>query len=124
MKTSISANLAEHRVDVAFYGPVSFKDRMDALDVICQLLTEHALHRILLDFSNAWPGTDVDVNEEQLMQKLLAQPVLQGSYMAFVNSQELQGLPSASPETPVPNFVVGRFENHADAVAWLAERGK
>lgn len=122
MKTSISANLAERRVDVTFYGPVSFKDRMDALDVICQLLTEHGFHRILLDFSNAWPGTDVDANEEQLMQKLLAQPVLQGSYMAFVNSRELQGLPSVSPDKPVPNFIVGRFEHHADAVAWLNER--
>ena len=35
------------------------------------------------------------------MQKLLAQPVLQGSYMAFVNSRELQGLPSVSPDKPV-----------------------
>lgn len=106
-------------LDVQFDGPLSFRDRSDALADVRPLIQRHPIRRILVDFSeasinrNEKPGAAGDFTTE-----LAGMPFPAGTSIAYVGATRA----AADPVEWLANAIglrVRRFYKREEALAWL-----
>lgn len=118
MNREVAIRPEYRRVEVTYKGPISFRDRAEALEVLRDSMLELNLTRVLLDYSRAW-GTPVgEVSLEEFCARLSAEKQLVGARVAFVNGPELHTTPTEIVGRKV-GFLVRRFYDRASALDWL-----
>jgi hypothetical protein len=106
------------RAEVQFTGPVSFKDRLEAVDVICPLLVERRLTRVLIDYSHAWVDEPSAESFAELDARLRRESHLKQCWIAIVNPPDFHAIPTEDIGHEI-GFPVRRFYNRHTALEWL-----
>lgn len=118
MERDIRILEAQGRLEITFRGPVSFQDRIDAMEAVFPLLVEHGLTGILIDYSKAWVHEPSPATFQALEARLRSEPYLQRCRVALVNPPEFHAVPTESIAKDI-GYPVRRFNSHRAAVAWL-----
>ena len=118
MERKIEVDERMHRVEVAFTGPVTFVDRIDAMDVVCPMIVEHGLTRVLIDYSHAWVDEPSVETFQQLDDRIRNEPALKECWIALVNPPDFHATPTEEIGEDL-GFPVRRFHNRQAAVDWL-----
>jgi hypothetical protein len=118
MERRIEVDERRHRVEVAFTGPVTFKDRIDAIDVVSPMMVERGLTRILLDYSHAWVDEPTVETFEKLDDRIRNEPSFKGCWIALVNPPDFHATPTEDIGVDL-GIPVRRFHNRQAAVDWL-----
>jgi hypothetical protein len=121
MQRDIEVHAEASRIEVAFQGPVSFLDRIHALDAVAPELIRRALTRVLIDYTHAWVDEASVEAFEALETRIRSEASLRGLKVALVNPPEFHAVPTEEI-APESGFQVRRFNSRAAAIAWL-DRG-
>jgi hypothetical protein len=117
MERRIEVDERRRRVEVVFTGPVTFMDRIDAMDVVCPML-EGGLTRVLIDYSHAWVDEPSVETFQQLDDRIRNEPALKECWIALVNPPDFHATPTEEIGEDL-GFPVRRFHNRQAAVDWL-----
>jgi len=118
MERRIEVDEQWRRVEVTFTGPVTFQDRIDAMDVVCPMLVERGLTRVLIDYSHAWVDEPSVETFEQLDDRIRNEPSFKACWIALVNPPDFHATPTEEIGEDL-GFPVRRFPNRQVAVDWL-----
>lgn len=111
----------ESRVEVTFFGPVSFSDRIKAIEAVAPQVNELGLKGVLIDYTQAWVDESSLRAYDDLEERIRACRWLEGMSVALVSPAEFHALPTEHLSAQV-GFVVRRFYTRPAAMEWLTRR--
>jgi hypothetical protein len=106
------------RLEVAFFGPVDYRDRLETLELILERVAQEGIRRVLLDFSAAWHRLPTEEAMAAFEARLVADATLRGACVAFVNCPDAHTQPTQSAGRAV-GFAVRAFRSRNEALDWL-----
>jgi hypothetical protein len=122
MQRQIDVHADANRIDVTFHGPVSFRDRIDTLDIVVPRIIEGGFTRVLIDYTHAWVDEASVETFKALDLRLRSETSLRGLRLALVNPPEFHAVPTEEI-APEAGFRVRRFHRRDAAIAWLGRDG-
>ena len=108
------------RIDVTFFGPVGFADRIDAIEVVAPSVQSLGLGAILIDYTHAWVDDSTVEAFKELERRIQACGWLKGLRVALVSPAEFHAVPTEQMSREV-GFEIRRFYTRPAAVAWLSK---
>lgn len=114
--------LPEHGViEIRYRGPLSFRERIESLELIAPQVGADKLRRVLVDFTEA-----VEVPEEPgargTYAARLATLPFRGCVVAFVNAPTVHSAPMEWVSVVV-GYRIARFTQRDEALQWLVADG-
>lgn len=111
----------QSRVEVTFFGPVNFSDRVDAIKEVEPRVGELGLKGVLIDYSQAWVDESTLRAFQELEDRIRTCDWLEGLSVALVSPAEFHAVPTEQLSGQV-GFAVRRFYTRPAAVDWLNRR--
>jgi hypothetical protein len=120
MRPEIEVDDLRKRIELTWRGPVSFADRVEAMDIVTPMLGEGGLTRVLIDYTHAWVAEDASAVSYSTLRARSAE-ILKGCWVAIVNPPEFHAIPTEEAACDV-GFPVRRFYTRGAACDWLDSR--
>jgi hypothetical protein len=108
-------------VEVRYAGEITYRSRIATLEELERMLPDGGLHRLLINYTSAWPASERDGPAvAEFGAKLGRVPFARGARIALVNAPLDLDSQTATVSTHA-GFSFRQFHERALAIEWLSE---
>ncbi|UHQ18826.1 hypothetical protein LVB87_11605 [Lysobacter sp. KIS68-7] len=110
----------EHEIlELVYDGPVSYRERLDALEDMSSILEATSVRNILVNFTNAKLLVNDDNDRIDFIAKSAVSPTLNGCRVAMLGLSREDGR-STQTTAQIRQLELAFFDDREEAIAWLA----
>lgn len=118
MRREIQVHAQSRRIEIAYFGPVGYRERMDTMDLVCPQMRALGVRCVLLDFTEAWSSTPLGPPSALFVDRIASEPAMRATRLALVHAPPEQCIP-VERAAPLAGFVARRFRDRDEAIAWM-----
>jgi hypothetical protein len=109
----------QHEIlELAYDGPVSYRERLDALDDMSSILETTSVRNILVNFTNAQLLGNDDRGRIDFIAKSAVSPALNGCRVAMLGLSRDDGR-STETTAQIRKLELAFFDEREEAISWL-----
>lgn len=110
----------EHEIlELVYEGPVSYRERLDALEDMSSILEATSVRNILVNFTNAQLLVNDDNGRVDFIAKSAVSPTLNGCRVAMLGLSREDGK-STETTAQIRKLELAFFDDREEAISWLA----
>lgn len=110
----------EHEIlELVYEGPVSYRERLDALEDMSSILEATSVRNILVNFTNAQLLVNDDNGRVDFIAKSAVSPTLNGCRVAMLGLSREDGR-STETTAEIRKLELAFFDDREEAISWLA----
>ena len=110
----------EHEIlELVYDGPVSYRERLDALEDMSSILEATSVRNILVNFTNAQLLVNDDNGRVDFIAKSAVSPTLNGCRVAMLGLSREDGK-STETTAQIRKLELAFFDDREEAISWLA----
>lgn len=121
MRLTLTWSASGRRLTATFAGPVSYENRLAAMDRVVKEAAERGISLIMLDFTLAWHLIAAPEDKAAFFDAMRGRTDLAGARIAYINCPEgnVAELQSVAKEL---GFAARMFSGRSAAIDWLEAR--
>ena len=110
----------EHEIlELVYDGPISYRERLDALEDMSSILEATSVRNILVNFTNAQLLVNDDNGRVDFIAKSAVSPTLSGCRVAMLGLSREDGR-STETTAQIRKLELAFFDDREEAISWLA----
>jgi hypothetical protein len=118
MQLSLHNSACGRRLTAALAGPVTYANRLFALDAVCRARKEDAIGLFLVDFTLAWHIVGAPDEKAAFFDALMRRHELAGARIAYLNCPE-GNMAELMAAADALGFEAAMFRGRSSAIDWL-----